>query len=117
VFLEGSGLGPELLLQALALRRQPQSLDAPVVGVDLASHEAELLGPVDVIRDRGAVDVGSGREDTVRNEALVADRVEDDPDAERAARALHHALEGLPQVLGREHEIAPDRLACVIRIT
>jgi hypothetical protein len=108
---------PQELVHARALGRQPQSLDAAVVGIDLALHEPELLGPVDVVRDRRAVHVRMAREDAMRDEALVADRVQDDPDAERASGVCHDILERLAHRLGREDEIAADRLHFVTGIT
>ena len=53
----------------------------------------------------------------MRDEALVADRVQDDPDAERASGARHGVLERLAHRLGREDEIAADRLRFVTGIT
>jgi len=79
-------------------------------------HEAGLLGPVDVVRDGGAVHVGMAGEDAMRDEAFVADRVQDDPDAERAAGTGHDVLECLAHGLGREDEIAAERLRFVTRI-
>jgi hypothetical protein len=105
-----------VLVQADAFGREPQPLDAAIVRVDLALHEAELLGPVDVIRDRGSVHVRVTGKDAVRDEALVADRVQDDPDAERAAGDGHDVLERLAHGLGREDEIAAERLHLVTRI-
>jgi hypothetical protein len=100
-------------VNAVALGRQAQPLHAAVVGIDLARDEAELLGAVDVIRDRRAVDVGVTREHAVRDDALVLDRAEDDPRPERAAGALQHVLERLAYLLRREDEIAPERFRIV----
>ena len=47
-------------MQPDARRREAEPLDSAVGRVDLAQDEAELLGSVDVVRDRRAVDVGTG---------------------------------------------------------
>ena len=44
-------------MQPSPFRRQAEPLDAAVVRVDLALDEPELLGAVDVVGDRRAVDV------------------------------------------------------------
>jgi len=70
-----------------------------------------------VVRDGRAVDVRVAREDAMGDEAFVADCVQDDPDAERAAGARHDVLERLAHRLGREDEIAAERLGFVTGIT
>jgi len=52
-------------VDALALGREAEPLDAAIVRIGLALHEAELLGAVDVVGDRRAVDVRVAGEDAV----------------------------------------------------
>ena len=55
--------------------------------------------------------MGLARDDTVGDEAdLVADRAEDDPDAERAAGPLERLLERLADLLRDEDELPQHRL-------
>jgi hypothetical protein len=61
------------------------------------------------VRDRGAVHAEAAGERLLADEALVADRVQDDPGAERAARVGEAALERLTQRLRREDEQAAER--------
>jgi len=95
-------------VQPASLRRQAKPLDATVVTVDLAANEPQLLGTVDVVGDCRAVDVLAAREQRLRGDALVADRVQDDPDAERAACARERRVDRLADVLGGDHELATE---------
>jgi len=104
-------------VQPASLRRQAKPLDATVLTVDLAADEPKLLGAVDVVGDCRAVDVLAAREQRLGGDALVADCVQDDPDAQRAACARERRVDRLADVLGGDHELAAEWAESLIRDT
>ena len=83
---------------------------APVVRIELPPDEPGRLEPVDVVRDRRALEVNVRGERGLAHAADVAQGAEHDPGSERAAGGRERILERLAHRLRGEHELTSERL-------
>src|SRR5439155_24867797 len=83
---------------------------APVVRVELPADEAGRLEPVDVMRDRGALEMDVRRERGLADAADVPEGAQDDPCPERAAGGRERVFERLAHRLRGEDELPAQRL-------
>ena len=102
--------GEQALVQLGAGRGQLEPPHAPVARIELAADEPGRLEPVDVVRDRRALEPHVRGERGLAHQADLAERTEDDPRPERSAGGGQGRLEGLAHRLGGEDELAPERL-------
>ena len=82
----------------------------PVVRIEVPLDEPGRLEPVDVVRDRRALEVNVRGERGLVHAADVAQGAEHDPDSERAAGGRERVLERLSHRLRGEHELTSEWL-------
>ena len=126
VFSEGRALrlprpGEHVLLELDHCSEQPavelgagvgefEPAHPPVARIELPPDEPGRLEPVDVVRDRRALEVNVRGERGLAHAADVAQGAEHDPGPERAAGGRERILERLAHRLRGEHELTSERL-------
>ena len=102
-------------MQARSRGRDLHAAHPSIGGIGLAAHETERLEAVDVVRDRGALELDVAGERRLADQALAAEGAEHHPGPQRSAGGGESLLERRPHRLGGEDQMPAERLLPALR--